>query len=285
MDMYDSIYKSSLFKDKVIIVTGGGSGIGRCTAHELASLGAQVIIIGRNIEKLKNVADEIIKEGNRCDFYSLDIRDSESIRDVLQTIIEKHGQLDGLVNNAGGQYPSSLENISDNGWDAVIRNNLNGGFYMMREAYNLSMKEHGGSIVNIVASVAFGMPHMGHTGAARAGMINLTQTAALEWVHSGVRVNAVAPGSVASSGMETYPEEFKKKLRQRRHQVPMKRQATEAEISSAIVYLLSDGAAYITGETMAVDGGLPLSKENWSVPEHDKSKLYDGFHLYKAPSI
>lgn len=281
--MYHSIYKSSLFEGKVIIVTGGGSGIGRCTAHELASLGAQAIIIGRSIDKLKKVAGEITKDGNKCDFYSLDIRDSESIRSTLQTIIKKYGAIDGLVNNAGGQFPSPLENISDNGWDAVIRNNLNGGFYMMREAYNLSMNEHGGAIVNIVASVAHGMPHMGHTGAARAGMINLTQTAALEWVHSGVRVNAVAPGSVASSGMETYPEDFKKKLNQRKHQVPMKRQATESEISSAIVYLLSDGAAYITGHTMDVDGGLPLAKENWPVPKHDKCKPYNGFHLYKAP--
>ena len=283
--MYRSIYKSSLFNDKVLIVTGGGSGIGRCTGHELASLGAHVIIVGRNIDKLKNVADEIHKDGNQCHFYSLDIRDSQTIKSTLQAIIKTHGQIDGLVNNAGGQFPSKLEDISDNGWDAVIRNNLNGGFYMMREAYNLSMKEHGGAIVNIVASVAHGMPHMGHTGAARAGMINLTQTAALEWVHSGVRVNAVAPGSVASSGMETYPDAFKKKLKQRKHQVPMKRQATEAEISSAIVYLLSDGAAYITGHTMEVDGGLPLAKENWPVPEHHKCKPYNGFHLYKAPTF
>jgi len=283
--MYQSIYKNDLFQDKVIIITGGGSGIGRCAAHELASLGAQVIILGRNLDKLEKVANELASEGYQADFYSTDIRDSEAIRETLLDIIENHGRIDGLVNNAGGQFPSPLDKISDNGWNAVIRNNLSGGFYMMREVYNLYMKEHGGSIVNIVASVGYGMPHMGHTGAARAGMMNLTQTAALEWVHSGVRVNAIAPGSVASSGMETYPAEFKEVLKKRRHQVPMKRQATEAEISSAIVYLLSDGAAYVTGHTMDVDGGLPLAKENWPVPEHDNCKPFNGFHLYKKPSF
>ncbi|PCI67510.1 MAG: 2,4-dienoyl-CoA reductase [Piscirickettsiaceae bacterium] len=283
--MYKSIYKDALFNDQVIVVTGGGSGIGRCTAHELASLGAHLILMGRSLDKLENVANELENDGHSCDIYSVDIRDSAAIKVALNDVIKQNGKINGLVNNAGGQFPSKLEDISDKGWEAVIRNNLNGGFFMMREAYNLWMKEHGGAIVNIVATISFGMPHMAHTGAARAGMINLTQTAALEWVHSGVRVNAVAPGSVASSGMETYPEEFKIKLRQRRHQVPMKRQATEAEISSAIVYLLSDGAAYITGETLAVDGGLPLAKENWPVPEHDKCKPNNGFHLYKAPLI
>ncbi|MEO1957455.1 MAG: SDR family oxidoreductase [Methylophilaceae bacterium] len=283
--MYTSIYKEALFKDKLIIVTGGGSGLGRCTAHELASLGAHLILMGRSLEKLENVAAELEHDGHTCDYYSVDIRDSDAIKTAINDILSKHKKIDGLVNNAGGQFPSKLEDISDKGWEAVIKNNLNGGFYMMREVYNLHMKQHGGAIVNIVATTAYGMPHMAHTGAARAGMVNLTQTAALEWVHSGVRVNAVAPGSVASSGMETYPEEFKKKLRERRHQIPMKRQATEAEISSAIVYLLSEGASYITGEVLAVDGGLPLAKENWPVPEHNNCKANDGFPLYKAPSF
>lgn len=283
--MYQSVFKDNIFQNQVIIITGGGSGIGRCTAHELAALGAQVIIIGRREEKLAEVAAELAKEGHSADYYSMDIRDSKAIKETLSNIIEKHGRIDGLVNNAGGQFPSPLKDISDNGWEAVIRNNLSGGFYMMREVYNLWMAEHGGAIVNVVATVAFGMPHMGHSGAARAGTINLTQTAALEWVHSGVRVNAVAPGSVASSGMETYPDDFKKKLKQRRAQIPMKRQATEAEVSSAIVYLLSDGAAYITGHTLTVDGGLPLTKQNWTVPDHKRCKPFNGFHLYEEPEF
>lgn len=199
--MYNSAFKPDFFAGQTVVITGGGSGIGRCTAHELASLGANVVLIGRNADKLAKVQAELKEDGYAGDYYSLDIRNGEEVAKTVATILAKHGRIDGLVNNAGGQYPSPLRDITDKGWDAVIRNNLNGGFSMMREVYTQCMETHGGAIVNIAAVVAFGMPKMGHTGAARAGMINLTQTAALEWASAGVRVNCVLPGSIASSGM------------------------------------------------------------------------------------
>jgi citronellol/citronellal dehydrogenase len=146
---YQSIFRADAFDDKVIIVTGGGSGIGRCTAHELASLGAQVVITGRKIEKLEKTAAEISEDGGKVHFIVCDNRDARK-KSMIAEVIEKFGKLDGLVNNAGGQFPSALENISANGFDAVVRNNLHSTFYLMREAYNQWMAKHGGSIVNMM---------------------------------------------------------------------------------------------------------------------------------------
>lgn len=284
--MYSSIFRPDLFQGKTVIVTGGGSGIGRCTAHELAGLGATVLIVGRTQAKLDAVAEEIQAAGGKIFSYVCNIRDEDSVKSLIATIFRQHGHIDGLVNNAGGQFPSPLKNISLKGWEAVLQTNLTGGFLMARECLNQAMEKTGGAIVNIVADMWGGMPGMGHSGAARAGMINFTETAAFEWAQYGVRVNAVAPGYVASSGMDAYPPEMAATIREFPRTVPLQRFATEAEISAAIVFLLSEAASFITGTTLRVDGGRPNVRGGYPMGEvKNKVAAYDGFHLASTPKV
>ncbi|HTV67128.1 MAG TPA: SDR family NAD(P)-dependent oxidoreductase, partial [Rhizobiaceae bacterium] len=201
---YRSILRENCFSGEVHVVTGGGSGIGRCIAHELASLGAHVIITGRKQEKLDAVQAEIAEDGGSAEVRAFDIRDEEAVKAAVAAIVARNGRIHGLVNNAGGQFPAPMAAISKKGFEAVVANNLTGGFLVMREIFEQSMKTHGGAIVNMAADMWRGMPGMAHSGAARAGMVNLTKTAAYEWAHAGVRVNCVAPGWIASSGMDTY---------------------------------------------------------------------------------
>ena len=282
---YRSIYRAGLFAGQTVIVTGGGSGIGRCIAHELASLGADLALVGRKIEKLQAVKDEIAAAapGGRVSIHSCDIRDEAGVRQMVASVLGTHGRIDGLVNNAGGQYPQPVRDITLKGWDAVVRNNLHGGFLVSREAYTQWMEAHGGAIVNIIADMWMGMPGMAHSGAARAGMLSFTETAACEWGHAGVRVNAVAPGFVASSGFDTYGPEMTAKFRSLMKTSPLQRYGTEAEVSSAVVYLLSEGAAYITGSFVRVDGGVPNARQTWKLEEHSRSTAYEGFPLATMP--
>jgi len=282
---YRSVFKPGLFKGQTIIVTGGGSGLGRCMAHELTSLGAHVVLTGRIPEKLQRVEAEIHEDGGSADWWAFDIREEDKVKEAIAGIVAKHGRIHGLVNNAGGQFPQRLENISQRGWDAVVRNNLTGTFLMSRETVNQSMKQHGGSIVSITADNWLGMPIMGHSGAARAGVVNFTETAALEWSIYGIRINCVAPGVIASSGMDTYDGDMKAKMKSRHREIPFNRMGTEAEIASPVVFLLSEGAAYVTGATLRVDGGSPLGRVGWPMPDHDRAVEYQGFHRYEKPKV
>lgn len=283
---YQSVFRPDVFQDQVIIVTGGGSGIGRCTAHELASLGAQVIITGRKQEKLDQVVAEITEDGGKAFGIVCDNRDESQVKAMIAQVIEQFGRLNGLVNNAGGQFPAHLETISANGFDAVIRNNLHATFYLMREAYNQWMNEHGGSIVNMTADMWGGMPNMGHSGAARAGVDNLTKTAAVEWGKSGVRVNAVAPGWILSSGMDTYTGEMAEKvIPGMAEKVPLQRMGTEAEVSSAIVYLLSEAAKFISGVTIRIDGAASQGTRIFPLSAAKNNEPYDGFHRSFLPDV
>ena len=284
--MYRSVFRPGLFLGQVAVVTGGGSGIGRCTAHELASLGAAVALVGRNADKLAAVRTEIVEAGGTAHAYVCNIRDEAAVQATVAQILGEHGRIDALVNNAGGQFPSPLKDISVKGWEAVVQTNLTGGFLMARECLNQAMQQRGGAIVNIVADMWGGMPNMGHSGAARAGMINFTETAAFEWAQYGVRVNAVAPGYVASSGMDAYPPGMAETIRSMPRTVPAGRFATEAEVSSAIVYLLSEAAAFITGTTLRVDGGRPNVRPGTPMPApRHGAAPFNGFHLAATPKV
>ncbi|MEQ1438295.1 SDR family oxidoreductase [Fontimonas sp. SYSU GA230001] len=281
---YRSVFRAGLFAGQTIVVTGGGSGIGRCTAHELAALGATVIVTGRKADKLDAVVAEIREDGGTAASHAFDIRDEEAVKTTVKQILAEHGRIHGLVNNAGGQFPMPLAMISKKGWEAVVANNLTGGFLVAREVYTQCMKKHGGAIVNMIADMWGGMPGMGHSGAARAGMLNFTETAAIEWGVSGVRVNAVAPGYVASSGMDHYDPNFAREVIPRLAGLaPLKRMAEEAEVSSAIVWLLSEGAAFVTGTCIKIDGGSSLGAKAFPLLDHQNSTPYQGFHRAVKP--
>lgn len=284
---YQSVYAPGLFDGKTIIVTGGGSGIGRCTAHELASLGAHVAIVGRNQDKLDHVRSEITEDGGSVSTYVTDIRDEDGVGAVVDAVIADRGRIDGLVNNAGGQYRSPLKDISTRGFDAVVRNNLTGGFIVMREVFNRSMSQHGGSIVNMIADIWHGWPHFSHSAAARGGMFTLSESAATEWAAAGVRVNTVAPGSIASSGLDTYDQKDREFIQ---HEVtpgiPLQRFGTEAEVSAAIVYLLSPAARFVTGSCLRIDGGAPNARRGWwQLQPAVHNEPFDGFHRSTGPEI
>lgn len=276
---YQSVFRPGLLDGQVVLVTGGGTGIGRCIAHELAALGAQVVLAGRRSEPLEKTAAEILADGGKAEALPMNIRDEVAVDAAIADIVARLGRLDGVVNNAGGQFASDAASIRPKGWRAVIDTNLNGTWWVTQSAYRHWMAAHGGSIVSVVADMWNGFPGMAHTGAARAAVVNLTQSLAIEWASEGVRVNAVAPGFVLSSGLHNYPEDVQIMAAELMAKNPAARLATEAEISSSVVFLLSPAAAYVTGHTMRVDGAGSLVKTPlYPLSEVSKLPVYNGFH-------
>ncbi len=260
-----TIFRPGLFDGHVAIVTGGGSGIGLAITRSLCELGAEVAIAGRDGAKLERARADLATRGRKIHAGICDIRDVDQVASYVRTVRETVGEVSVLVNNAGGQFPTTAEALTPRGWDAVIRNNLNGTFYMTREVALASMiPRRRGRIVNVIANVARGFPGMVHTGAARAGVDNLTKTLAVEWAHYGIAANAVAPGIVRSSGTDAYPPGFVEASRAR---TPLKRVGTPEEVAQLCVYLASDAASFVTGETWYIDGGAHLWGDTWSIPD------------------
>ncbi|XP_023240554.1 peroxisomal trans-2-enoyl-CoA reductase-like [Centruroides sculpturatus] len=266
-----SVFKSNLFNKKVAIVTGGATGIGRVISRELLSLGCKVVVASRKEERLSLMVEETRRwmdaspppiTGIKCD-----VRNETEVKKLIETTLKKYGKLDYLVNNGGGQFLSQASEISKNGWDAVVNTNLTGTFLMCREAYNQWMKENKGVIVNIVMNNYRGSPMMAHSAAARAGVQNLTKSLSIEWAEHGVRVNAVAPGTIYSeTAAKNYPVNV---FDVAKDNLPAKRCGTPEEISAVVCFLLSPAASYITGETIYVDGGERLySPLFWKISEH-----------------
>jgi citronellol/citronellal dehydrogenase len=260
-----SIFKPGLFDGHVAIVTGGGSGIGFAIARTLGELGAKVSISGRKLDKLESAKAELVQRGIDVHAATCDIREVEQVAAYVMAVRNAVGEPTILVNNAGGQFPTAAENLSPRGWEAVIRNNLNGTFFMTREVAVQSMiPKKRGRIVNIIANIARGFPGMVHTGAARAGVENMTKTLAVEWAQHNIQVNAIAPGIIRSSGVDQYPPELVEMSRLR---TPMKRLGTPEEVAELSAYLACDAAAFVTGETWYIDGGAHLWGDTWVIPD------------------
>lgn len=255
-----SIFRPGLFANQRALITGGGTGIGLAIASELRRLGADVFIASRKEENLREgaAALEAIAAPGRIGWHVCNIREADSVEACVEAMMAEFGGIDLLVNNGGGQFPAPAMAISERGWRAVIETNLTGTFLMSKAVAAASMLQHGGAIVNIIAQMANGFPMMAHTGAARAGVENLTRTLAFEWSPQAVRVNAVAPGVIFSSGVKNYNEEQQKFFFESKEHIPAGRLGTVDEVASAVVYLLSPAAGFVTGTTLWVDGGERL---------------------------
>ena len=267
---YPLVYRPDLFAGKTALVSGGGSGLGKAIAYTFARLGADLVLCGRNPEKLASAKAQIEKTGVQCDTHQMTIREPDQVDAMIAEVFEAHGNLDVLVNNAGGQFPLPAIDITPKGWNAVVDTNLNGTWYMMQAAARQWRdREQPGSIVNIVADIWRGLPDMAHTCAARAGVIYMSKTVAVEWSPLNIRVNCVAPGCCETEAFSLYPPDAAV-----RYEVsnPMLHSGDAMDIAEAVIYMSAPSGKFVTGEVLTVDGGQQLWGDVWpySKPEWTK---------------
>ena len=263
-DLWDAptVFRADLYAGSTVIVSGGGSGIGRAIALLFARLGARVAICGRTAQKLDGVAAFARERGATVLGVPANIREPEQVRALFDRVEAELGMAEILINNAGGQFPRPAIDFSVNGWNSVVANNLNGTWYMMQAAAQ-RWRDAGrpGSIVSIVAPTDRGMPGVAHTVAARAGVIGLTRTVAVEWAPLGIRVNCVSPGLIGTEGLGVYPPEAAKEWPKAN---PMKRWGSPMDIAQACCWIAGPAGNFVTGEVCTVDGGGRLWGELWT---------------------
>jgi citronellol/citronellal dehydrogenase len=258
MDRPSRIFAPGLLDGQVCIVSGAGTGLGKATALELARLGAIVIGCGRRIEPLQEMVGQVEEAGGRAEAVSLDIRDDEGVDSLLDGVLERHGRLDALVNNAGGQFMSPAEAISPKGFRTVIELNVTGTWLMTHAAATKAfIPQQGGKVVSVTLSPHNGMPGMVHSGAARAAVENMMRTLSVEWARFGIRLCAVAAGQFDTETLRTkYPPEVVEAVPST---VPLGRLGTEEEMAWLLTYLVSPAGDFFSGTVITLDG----ARDNW----------------------
>ncbi len=263
--MTSRIFREDLLAGQVAVITGGGTGIGRATALEMAALGADIALVGRRPEPLRHTQDEIGQLGRTALALPCDIRDYDAVGKTVDAVLDRFGRIDTLFNNAGGQFFQPSTDLTPGGWQAVLNTNLSGTFFFTQHVANRAMiPSGGGAIVNMVINMWRGQPAAVHSAAARAGIDNLTKSLSVEWAVHKIRINAVAPGTVRTEGLDQYPEDV---VRQLRSIIPLKREGTPEEIAWLVCYLASEAGAWITGETICIDGGSQNWGSMWNIPD------------------
>jgi NAD(P)-dependent dehydrogenase (short-subunit alcohol dehydrogenase family) len=260
-------FAPDLFRGRTALVTGGGRGIGRAIALAFARLGANVVIASRKPENLHPTAQEIAAAGAACLAVPTNIRETDQVDALVAQSVARFGAIDFLINNAGGQFPARPSDISDRGWRAVIDLNLNGTWNMCSRVGRHMLDRRFGAVVNVVHIYSFarGAMSFAHSGAARAGVVNLTKSLAYYWARHGVTINALAPGSVSTTGLR---EEEYSRAEQRDYEtlqikdIPTHRLAEPDEVAAIVLFLCSPAARYINGATLVADGALSL--DSWT---------------------
>jgi len=256
------VFTPSLLKGKVAVVTGGGTGIGLGVARRLGELGARIAVGSRNSENLERGTAELRHAGLDPLAVQIDVRNTEQVEEMVQRVVRHFGHIDILINNAAGNFVCRAEDLSPNGWKAVIDIVLNGSFYCSREVgRHMIARGGGGAIVSILANYVWtGSAGTIHSAAAKAGVMSMTQTLAVEWARHGIRVNAVAPGPIESPGaarqLWSTPEAVERITRM----VPLQRWGKPEDVADAVAFLVSEHAGFITGETLTLDGGAWLGR-------------------------
>ncbi|MGI5350297.1 SDR family oxidoreductase [Streptomyces sp. CA-250714] len=255
------------FAGRVALVTGGGSGIGRAVAQRWAAGGGHVTVLGRREEALRGTVQMIETAGGSADAVACDVRDAVAVQAAVDGVAERHGRLDVLVNNAAGNFVVPGEQLSPGGWKAVIDIVLNGTFHCTLAAARHLLNQGSGAVLNVIASYAWhGHPGTVHSAAAKAGVLAMTRTLAVEWAARGVRLNCLAPGPTETEGASAALWPTESARARVLASVPAARFATPEEVAESAAFLLSERAAYITGEVLTVDGGQWLGKPVYTDP-------------------